>query len=92
MKEVIVIREDSHGVIGVASTVFSALMFLLDTEWLDSQYDYYDKRTDSFKPIIEVFGESWEQALVEIETIDEFNEFFDGSFHLEKFELFEKEA
>ena len=92
MKKVIVIREDNHGVIGVASTVFSALMFLVETEWLNSQFDYYDEKTDSFKPIIEVFGESWEQTLVEIETIDEFNEFFDGSFHLEEFELFEKEA
>ena len=92
MKEVIVIREDNHGVVGVVSTVFSALMFLLETGWVNSLYDYYDEKTDSFKPIIEVFGESWEQALVEIETIDEFNKFFEGSFHLKKFELFEKEA
>lgn len=60
--EVIVIKEECHGFIGVAKDYESAQNYVIDS-WLDgSEYIYTDKEEQTIK---ETFGESWKETLKE---------------------------
>lgn len=79
MKEVVVIIEECHGAIGVASTFEKAKLFLLETGWVDESWFYYTHGDQVGAPIKEYFGENWQEKFLELSEND-----FDGSFYFEK--------
>ena len=79
MKEVIVIVEECHGAIGVASTFEKAKLFLLEDGWVDEGWFYYAHGDTIGTPISEVFGENWQEEFLKLSEKD-----FDGSFYFEK--------
>lgn len=84
MKKVIVIIEECHGAIGVASTFEKAKLFLLEDGWVDEGWFYYAHGEDIGVPIKEYFGENWQEKFLELSEND-----FDGSFYFEEREYLE---
>jgi len=76
---VIVINEDNHGMIGVAKNMKRAIQFLLDLDWLDEKFVVIENDKEFY--IKEHLGEDWCE-LIRNMNIEEFNEYFEGSFHL----------
>ena len=75
---IIIIREDNHGVIGVAKDYDSAINFLVQNQWLTTDIEVLNS--------IEEWTSLKELGL-DIETIrswdiEAFNDFFDGTFYL----------
>ena len=89
MKEVIVIREDSHGTVGVAETLNGVFKCLYDGGWLYDGLEIWEEGSEEFVALIQTFGLNWNLKLEEkIKTINNFNDFFEGCFYLEKFRLY----
>jgi uncharacterized membrane protein len=64
--EVVTIKEECHGFIGVAKDYESAQNYVIDS-WLDGNvYIYPDDKEQTIK---EVFGENWKNALKEMPFI-----------------------
>lgn len=76
---VIVIHEDNHGMIGVAKDYESAINFLLQNHWLDSEFEIMDEHCNwvSLKDLNISIGDIRQM------DINKFNEFFDGCFYLD---------
>ena len=89
MQTVIVIKEENHGVIGIAKDYKNAIYFLIDNDWLTAESDIF--YNDSWCPINLVFGEHWQDKILALD-FDEFCELFDGCIYLEEEEIFEKNS
>lgn len=76
---VIVIYEDNHGMIGIAKDYESAINFLLQNHWLDSEFEIMDENYKwvALKDLNVSIGDIRQM------DIDKFNEFFDGCFYLD---------
>lgn len=76
---VIVIYEDNHGMIGIAKDYESAINFLLQNHWLDSEFEIMDEnyKLVALKDLNVSIGDIRQM------DIDKFNEFFDGCFYLD---------
>ena len=77
--DVIIIDEENHGMIGVAYDYESAVHYLLNKNWLPT--DVYDGHGE-WKPIEELLGDEWLDKILSWD-VDNFNEFFEGCFHLQ---------
>lgn len=77
--KVIVIYEDNHGMIGIAKDYESAINFLLQDHWLDSEFEIMDKNYNwvALKDLGMSIGDIRQM------DIDKFNDFFDGCFYLD---------
>lgn len=77
--KVIVIYEDNHGMIGIAKDYESAINFLLQNHWLDSEFEIMDKDYNwvALKDLNISIGDIRQM------DIDKFNEFFEGCFNLD---------
>ena len=53
--KVITIREESHGFIGVATTMKAAFRFLIEHDWLTPEFDLYDEATGAWYTLRSVF-------------------------------------
>lgn len=53
--KIITITEENHGDIGVATTMKAAFQFLIESDWLTFGYELYDKTTDSWYTVRDVF-------------------------------------
>lgn len=84
MNTVIIIREECHGVIGVARDYESAIAFLVNECWLPCPVC---DRHEEWKDIQEILGEDWVDRLLAWD-IDNFNEFFEASFYLSEEEVY----
>lgn len=82
MKKVIVISEECHGTIGVASSFEKAKLFLLESGWLGKGYDVYDTKEGGWCPVTEMFGENWQE-----EILKQDEDFFDGSFYFREMDF-----
>lgn len=71
MKQIVFIDEECHGIIGAASNFYKAKQFLLESGWVDELWCGY-----MGVPLIEVFGENWQEKFLELSEDD-----FDGSFY-----------
>ena len=76
---VIIINEENHGCIGVAYDYESAVGYLFNHGWLPT--DIYDDH-EEWRPIDELFGDDWLDKILSWD-VDNFNDFFDGSFYLQ---------
>ena len=57
--KIIIISEENHGEIGVATTMKAAFQFLIEHGWLTTKYDLYDEATgawDGLKQWLENLG------------------------------------
>ena len=64
---VIIIKEESHGFIGVAASMTAAKRFLLDTDWVNAYTMLYieereNEDGDHWFPLIDLYGENWKEA------------------------------
>ena len=85
MKTVIIIEEDSHGLIGIAKDYSSAIDLLVNEKWLNEDYEIWvdDSSISALTQTIkDHLGELWYVAIRDEWDIGQFNDFFDGSFYL----------
>lgn len=75
---VIVIHEDNQGMIGIAKNYESAIDFLLQNQWLDSEFEIMDEEYNwvALKDL-DISIDDIKQM-----SIDKFNKIFDGCFYL----------
>lgn len=89
MQDIILIEEDNHGIIGVAKNYSSAIDFLIDTDWLDENFEVWVDNEDYLtQSIKEKLGEEWVAIIRDDWDIEQFNNFFEGSFYLTVEELY----
>lgn len=79
MKQIVFISEECHGTIGAASNFYKAKQFLLRSNWIDELWCGY-----MGTPLIEIFGENWQEKFLELSEED-----FDGSFYFSKKDFLE---
>lgn len=84
---VIVINEDSHGMIGVAKNYYSAVKWLITNQWISNFTDCWDNSIHNWRPIEEILGKDWQEIIVDSWDIEKFNDFFEDSFYLEPLEV-----
>lgn len=82
----IIIREDNHGIIGVAANYKSAIKFLIAEGWLSNYTELYSEEKDEEFYLFE-WRVDWEEYLLSC-NMDEFNTIFDGLFYLEDYDIF----
>ena len=70
MKQIVIISEEGHGIIGAASNFEKAKQFLLENGWVDEFWCGY-----MGAPLIEIFGENWQENFLELSK-DDFDETF----------------
>lgn len=87
MQTVIVIKEENHGVIGIAKDYKNAIYFLIDNDWLTAKSDIF--YNEDWRHIDLVFGKYWQDKILAL-GFDKFCELFDGWIYLEEEEIFEK--
>lgn len=80
--KVILIHEDNHGLLGVAKDYESAINYLLQNQWLNTNIEIYVDDGDDFK------AKSLKELNISIADIrkmdiDNFNELFNGIFYLD---------
>ena len=79
MKQIVFISEECHGTIGAASNFYKAKQFLLESGWVDELWCGY-----MGAPLIEIFGENWQEKFLELSEED-----FDGSFYFSEKDFLE---
>lgn len=84
---VIVINEDSHGMIGIAKNYYNAARWLIKQHWIDNLTDCWDDSTNKWRPIEEILGKDWQEIITDYWNIEKFNNFFENSFYLEPLEV-----
>lgn len=80
MQEVILVREDNHGLIAVASDYFSAVKFLIEENWLDDTCEI--GIDEDLKSLQELWGDDWIDEVLALDGVNKFNDTFDGIFYL----------
>lgn len=53
--KVIIINEENHGFIGVATTPKAAMQFLVNRGWLDLGTEFYDEETEAWYELRHIF-------------------------------------
>lgn len=86
---VILINEEFHGLVDIATDYASAIDCLIVGDWLYGKYLIYDEETESYRPIENILGPNWEEEIMSWD-IKKFNEFFDGHFYLTVKEVYER--
>lgn len=94
--KVIVICEENHGDIGIATTMKAAFQFLIDTAWLNWGFEMWDKTTDTWYTVRDVFAsrgiEETKANLLAwcLENQDDYN-IWDGAFYFHEENIVEEE-
>lgn len=84
MKTVVLINEESHGLIGIAKDYESALLYLFNDPWIDDRTEVCvgdDEHLHNWAKVSEVLGEDWRDKIMGWD-IPNFNDFWEGSFYL----------
>lgn len=89
---IIIIREECHGVIGVATSISEAVKWLILSNWLtayDEGDSKYNKETCEWEhiSIIEKYGENWKEIFPSLPD-DEIIDFLEGGFYFEETTLY----
>lgn len=85
--KIILVNEECHGLIGVAKDYSAAVRFLIDKDWLNDYTEIWVRDGD-YRRLIDVLGEDWADKMTNW-GLDNFNDFWDGSFCLEEEDLYE---
>lgn len=59
MAKVFCIFEENHGFIGVATTPNATAHWLIDSDWINKNSDYYDEKSRNFIPLEEMVSDSY---------------------------------
>ena len=81
--KVIVINEEAHGIIGIALNYYNAVKWLIGNDWIDNNTEVWHEGAQCWEKLKDVQGEDWADAMLEYWDIDDFNDFWAGSFLLE---------
>lgn len=70
---VVLIKEDNHGCIGVAVSMAAAKRFLLANNWVNAYTMLYveereDEEGEHWFPLIDLYGENWKEAYLNFDT------------------------
>ena len=84
---VILVNEDNHGLLTVAKDYKSAVKFLIDNRWIEESMEVWHE-DGTYRRLDEFFGEDVLDIITEKWDIDSFNTFWDGSFLLNKVEVY----
>lgn len=82
MQMIYLIEEDNHGQIGVAKDYSSAIDFLVNSDWLDENFEVWVDNEDYLtQSIKENLGENWKEVILSWDT-ETFNNYFEGYLYL----------
>lgn len=92
MTTVFVVSEESHGTIGVATSMTAAKRFLLATNWVNAHAMLYveereDEDGEHWFPLIDLYGENWKETYMGFDT----DLLADMGFYLREEEVYEEE-
>ena len=94
--KIIIISEENHGEIGVATTMKAAFQFLIEHGWLTTKYDLYDEATGAWYTLGDVFEskdiEPTKQSILAwaMEYADDWR-MWDGAFYFNEDTIYEEE-
>ena len=86
--KVILVNEDNHGLLTVAKDYKAALDYLLDNHWIHDDTAIWDERVNWWVELKYAQGEDWFDDMCRW-SINEFNDYWDGSFYLDEIEVYE---
>jgi hypothetical protein len=94
--KIIIITEENHGDIGVATTMKAAFQFLIESDWLTFGFELYDKTTGSWYTVRDVFmskqlEETRENLLAWALEHENDWEVWDGAFYFHEDTIYEEE-
>ena len=94
--KIIVIDEENHGQIGVATTMKAVFQFLIERGWLTTKFDLYDEATGTWYTL----GDAFESKGIEptkqnilawaMEYADDYR-MWDGAFYFHEDSIYEEE-
>lgn len=87
MKNIIVISEDNHGIIGFAKDLFSAVSYLIKNDWITKNTTFFYEEWGEEFSLDDYFGNEWKAEILKM-SLKDFNEFFDDRFLLTEEEVF----
>ena len=85
--KVVRIEEDNHGLLGIALNYYNAVKWLIGNGWIDDNTEVWHDGAQSWEKLKDVQGEDWADAMLEHWDIDDFNDFWEGSFLLESMDV-----
>ena len=85
--EIIIISEENHGFIGVATTDKAMKQWLIREGWVDQYSDIYNHDTSKWESLEELYGENWKEVYMNFDKEDMEN----MGFYLHDDELIEEE-
>jgi len=85
---VILVNEDSHGLLTVAKDYKSAIKFLIDNGWIKESMEVWNE-DGTYSRLDELLGEDAFDIITEKWDIGSFNTFWDGSFFLNEVNVYE---
>ena len=94
--KIIIISEENHGEIGVATTMKAAFQFLIEHGWLTTKYDLCDEATGAWYTLGDVFEskgiEPTKQNILAwaMEYADDWR-MWDGAFYFNEDTIYEEE-
>lgn len=86
--KVILVNEDNHGLLTMAKDYKAALDYLLDNHWIEDNTEVWDERVNGWIKLKDAQGEDWFDDMCRW-TINEFNDYWDGSYYLKEVEVYE---
>lgn len=85
---VIVVREDNHGILTVATDYSAAVHFLVENGWIDEETEVYDiSNLYSTDTIFNLYGKNWRGQMMRW-TLEKFNAICGTYFSLQKVPLY----
>ena len=92
MSTVVVVSEESHGTIGVATSMTAAKCFLLANNWVTAYTTLYvrereDEDEGHWSFLIDLYGENWKEAYMNFDA----DHLADMGFYLREEEVYEEE-
>lgn len=87
MESIIIISEDSHGIIGFAKDLFSAVSYLIKNDWITKDTTFFYEEWGEEFSLDDYFGNEWKTEILKM-SLKDFNKFFDDRFLLTEEKVF----
>lgn len=85
---VILISEENHGTIGVATSPLAAKQWLLKNDWVYPGSEVWIPQTQEVVSLLELFGENWKETFLKFDDA----EMEEMGFYFHRVELQEEES
>lgn len=85
--EIVIIKEDNHGIIGTATTDKAAKQWLIRQNWVNEYSEFWNPDTNESSSLKELYGDNWKKAYMNFDRED--MEYM--GFYLDDEELVEEE-